>query len=124
MTMTIGGISFFDATNNVVRLAKTDINLFDMMSDPAKDISHLIKAHEPDRTPPQINKIAIGPPPNPDGPFTPLPKLSELFKENREDNISKMTREREIFYADSSPVDRTDCQICIEETKRKESCHG
>jgi len=102
--MNISSLSFFDATNNVVRLAKTDINLFDMMSDPANDMSHLVKAHEPDRTPPQINKIAVGPPPNPDGPFTPMPKLSELLKESRESNIDKLTREREQFYAESTPV--------------------
>jgi len=73
------------------------------MSDPANDMSHLIKAHEPDRTPPQITKID-GPPPNPDGPFTPVPKLSELLKESRESNIDKLTREREQFYAESTSV--------------------
>ena len=100
--MDIGKLSFFDATNSVVRLAKTDINIFDMKSDPAQDISHLVKAREPERSMPVFNQA--GPPPNHDGTFTPLPKMSELFKENREDNVSRLTREREQFYAESKPA--------------------
>ena len=98
----INNLSFFGLTNNVVRVAKTDINLFDMMSEPTNDISHLINKIEPDRTPPVFK--AAGPPPTPDGSYTPSPQLTDLLQTSREDNMNRFVSERDAFYAESKPV--------------------
>ena len=93
--MNISNLSFHDLTNNVVRVAKTDINIYE---NPGKDISHLINA-APERSVPVFNDA--GSQPAPDGSFKPMTELNSNW---RDDSVNRLTREREEFYAESKPL--------------------
>jgi hypothetical protein len=81
-------------------MAKTDINIFENRGE---DISHLVTSLESVRTVPTFSPAEL--PPTPDGVFKPMPSLSEMLDVDlRQNNIERLTREREEFYADSKPL--------------------